>query len=56
MGETQERNIALAKSATKGVWPKTKKDKEISKGQQMITIDQLLESVDLDFEPRWGKL
>ena len=23
------------------------------KGQQMITIDQLLESVDLDFEPRW---
>lgn len=24
-----------------------------TKGQQMITIDQLLESVDLDFEPRW---
>ena len=23
------------------------------KGQMMITIDQLLESVDLDFEPRW---
>ena len=32
MGETQERNIALAKSATKGVWPKNKKDKEILKG------------------------
>jgi hypothetical protein len=24
-----------------------------TKGQQMITIEQLLESVDLDFEPRW---
>lgn len=24
-----------------------------TKGQQMITIDQLLESVDLDFEPRF---
>ena len=25
----------------------------LQKGQQMITIDQLLESVDLDFEPRF---
>ena len=28
-------------------------DANRTKGQQMITIDQLLESVDLDFEPRF---